>query len=133
VDSSRDGGMWWFPQSARSDFSTPHQGKVLADYLRGHGRQVTELPRPFTVSSSLLDPFRLVIRAGEVGGYSSSELAAYQRYVSRGGRLILLSDFHRPGEIDMLAQTFGLDFRGVSRPQELMRGSIVWIQFDRPP
>jgi hypothetical protein len=82
--------------------------------------QVTELPRPFIISSSLLASFRLVIRAGQFGAYSPSELAAYRKYVSRGGRLILLSDFHRPGEIDVLAQTFGLNFRGVSTGENII-------------
>jgi hypothetical protein len=122
VDASRDGGVWWFPQSADAGFdsSSSHQGKALADYLRARGMRVTELPRPFTIDSSLLAPFRLVIRAGQFGTYTSSELAAYQQYVSRGGRLILLSEFHRPGESDMLAQTFGLEFRGVSTGENII-------------
>jgi hypothetical protein len=32
----------------------------------------------------------------------------------------LLSEFHRPGEIDSLARTFGLDFRGISRGENLV-------------
>jgi hypothetical protein len=120
IDSSRDGGTWWFPQGVGFDFSSPHQGKALADYLREHGMRVSELPRPFIIDSSLLAPFRLVIRAGQFGTYSSSELAAYRRYVSRGGRLILLTDYHRAGEIDMLAETFGLKFRGVSRGENIV-------------
>jgi hypothetical protein len=116
VDASRDGGVWWYPQSRDTGFdsSSRHQGKAFADYLRASGMRVTELPRPFVIDSSLLAPFRLVIRAGPFGSYTSSELAAYQQYVSRGGRLILLSEFQRPGESDMLAHTFGLEFRGVS-------------------
>ena len=120
IDSSRDGGAWWFPQVPEFDFNSPHQGKALADYLRGHGMRVTELPRPFTIDSSLLAPYPLVIRAGQYGTYTSSELAAYRQYVSRGGRLILLSEFHRPEESDMLALMFGLMFRGVSSGENVI-------------
>jgi hypothetical protein len=120
IDSSRDGGVWWFPQSTGFDSNAPHQGKAVADYLRQRKLVVTELPRPFAITSSLLQKFRVVIRAGQFGAYSSAELEAYRRYVSQGGRLILLSEFHRPGETDPLAQTFGLDFRGTSRGENVM-------------
>ncbi len=120
VDASRDGGVWWFPQFPDFDPNSPHQGKALAEYLRGQAMRVTELPRPFTIDSSLLAPYPLVIRAGSFGTYSTSELAAYQRYVSPGGRLILLSEFHRPEESDMLALAFGLVFRGVSSGENVI-------------
>ena len=67
VDASRDGGVWWFPQppagTVTFDPNRDHQGKALADYLRSEGFQVTELPRPFTVSSELLLQFQFVIAA----------------------------------------------------------------------
>jgi hypothetical protein len=82
--------------------------------------RVTELPRPFLIDSSLFTPYWLVIRAGQLGTYTPSELAAYREYVSTGGRLILLTEYHRPGETDMLAQTFGLEFRGISRGEDIV-------------
>jgi hypothetical protein len=82
--------------------------------------RVTELPRPYIIDSALLAGFRLVIRAGQYGTYNASELAAYRQYVSRGGRLILLTEFHRPGESDLLAQMFGLEFRGISRGENIV-------------
>jgi hypothetical protein len=82
--------------------------------------RVTELPRPNPIDSSLLAPFRLVIRTGQFGTYTVSELAAYRRYVSLGGHLFLLTDFQRPGQTDTLAQTFGLDFRGISRGENMI-------------
>jgi hypothetical protein len=82
--------------------------------------RVTELPRPSTIDSALLASYPLVIRAGQFGTYTPSELAAYQRYVSLGGRLILLTEFHRPEESDMLALTFGLVFRGVSSGENVI-------------
>jgi hypothetical protein len=122
VDASRDGGAWWAPQWSQFDPNAEHQGKALADYLRSRGAVVTELPRgAFTVTSSLLDQYDLVIRPNEyLPGYSSDEISAYQNYVSNRGRLILLSDYIRPTETDTLAASFGLDFRGISRGENVI-------------
>ena len=120
VDASRDGGMWWFPQSGPFDPSQPHQGKALADYLRSLGYTVTELPRPTTITTSLLASHDIVIRANESEGYSSSEITAYQDYVSAGGKLLLLSDFKLPGEQDSLGLSFGITFQGISRGENIV-------------
>jgi hypothetical protein len=117
VDSSRDGGFWWFPQGEGFDPNAPHQGKELADYLRGRGYVVDELPRPFVIDVDLLASYDLVIRAGECCGdaiYTSPEIAAYQQYVAGGGLLLLLSDYKAPDENDFLGAAFGLVFEGHS-------------------
>jgi len=117
VDSSRDGGLWWFPQSEGFDPYVPHQGWELADYLRGRGYVVDELPRPSVINVDLLASYDLVIRANECCGaaiYLDSEIAAYQEYVAEGGLLLLLSDSQAAGENDFLGGAFGLVFEGHS-------------------
>ena len=44
IDASRDGGVWWFPQVAPFSAEAGHQGKALADHMRGLGYFVEELP-----------------------------------------------------------------------------------------
>ncbi|HYP29367.1 MAG TPA: DUF4350 domain-containing protein [Blastocatellia bacterium] len=115
VDASRDGGAWWFPQAEPSfDPALPHQGKALADFLRSQAMTVTELPRPSTITCELLSRYHLVIAIDLCGSYSASELAAYTRYVSNGGRLILLNDhkLNPACEFDSLSRALGLDFSG---------------------
>lgn len=115
VDSSRDGGVWWFPQSQNFDSALPHQGKAFADFLRTQGMRVIELPRPFAITSELLRSFDLVIAANECNSYSAAELAAYDSYAVGGGRLILLSGpkGNPQCDTDSLPQRFGIDFSGV--------------------
>lgn len=117
IDSSRDGGAWWFPQWEEEGGFDPeldHQGKHLADYLKSLGMEVTELPRPFTITAELLNDYQLVVRANAFPStsYSPDEIVAYQQYVENGGPLILLasdSDFNDP---DQLAYSFGLNLQG---------------------
>src|SRR4051812_44800313 len=47
VDPTHDGGTWWFPQTADSGWDPlkAHQGRALANYLRGRGYTVRELGR----------------------------------------------------------------------------------------
>lgn len=111
VDASRDAGVWWAPQSGTFDPSQPHQGKDLADYMRGQGMQVTELSNPSEVTCALLSQYQLVMVANGCGSYSGSELAAYSQYVSNGGRLVLLAEF--ACALGNLPPTFGLGFSGV--------------------
>jgi PKD repeat protein len=114
VDASRDGGVWWFPQAGPFDPKAAHQGKALADFLKSKGATVQELPRPTTINSSLLSGYDIVIRANEYGSYSTAEIDAYHQFVSNGGQLLLLSEYKRPGEKDTLAESFGIQFVGVS-------------------
>jgi hypothetical protein len=111
VDSSRDGGGWWFPQASGFHEGQPHQGKALADYLKSQGHTVKELPRPTTVTAELLEGADLVIRVGGTGDYTGAEIEAYDRWVKAGGRLLLLSDHHPH---DALAEHFGLKFEGIA-------------------
>lgn len=117
VDSSRDGGVWWFPQSEPLfDPTRPHQGKALADLLRNQGMTVVELPRPRTITREQLSQHRLVMAIDLCGTYSASEIGAYTDYVSSGGRLILLND-HKGNpacDIDSLSRAFGLNFSGTT-------------------
>ncbi len=43
--------------------------------------------------------------------YTETEAALVQRFVNRGGRLLLISDPSRPQNIDALAKKFGVDFQ----------------------
>ena len=43
--------------------------------------------------------------------YSESETALVERFVRKGGKLLLISDPSRPQRIDTLAERFGLDFQ----------------------
>lgn len=115
IDASRDGGVWWFPQGGSFDPDLPHQGKPLADYLRSFDLEVRELPRPTQISLDLLQGYSLVIRAVAFGGYTSSEVLAYQQYVERGGRLLLLDDHKRYAGVDAVGESFGLLFAGITR------------------
>jgi len=117
VDSSRDGGAWWFPQTSTVGGFDPdldHQGKPLADYLRSQGLEVTELPRPFEITPELLEDYHLVVRPSAYprDGYSPEEIAAYQQYVANGGMLVLLSWRIAPEHPDLLALGFGIDLQG---------------------
>jgi hypothetical protein len=116
VDASRDGGVWWFPQTDPFDPAAPHQGRQLAEHLRSLGHRVTELPRmagpgPF-VDEEMLAGHDLVIRAVGLGGYEESEIEVYRAFVERGGALLLLADHGAP---DDLALAFGLRFEGINR------------------
>lgn len=110
IDASKDGGVWWFPQSGPFNPANPHQGKALADVLRGHDYTVDELPRGTAVTDSLLTNYRLVIRVGSCTPYSSAELNAYDRFVARGDATLWLLTDHMNGgcsQSDPLAGRFG--------------------------
>lgn len=117
VDASRDGGVWWSPQSALTGFSESesHQGKALADYIRSLGFRVDELPRGVMITDSLLCRYDKVIRAGKCGAYAESELQAYESFLHRTSSLILISEFLRPGGNDQLAERLGITFAGLAR------------------
>jgi hypothetical protein len=87
----------------------------LADYLRSSGYEVVELPVPTTITYNLLSEFDLIIRANEDGDVTIQEIDAYHDYVKNGGKLLLASEYMIPNEIDELASSFGIIFRGISR------------------
>ncbi len=121
IDASRDGGVWWFPQAGSFDPAADHQGLELATYLRARGYRVVELGRPTLITLSMLRSYTIVVRAGEFGGYTADELAAYTRYVDEGGRLLLLADHMRYAPPDELAESFGLVFAGITRGGNVLR------------
>ena len=116
VDSSRDGGVWWFPQYEGTGFSETehHQGKRLADYFRNRGYTVDELPRGVTITKSLLNQYdKVLVANGKY--YSSGEFAAYDHFVDRKGSVLLLgSEYLRPGCRDLLAERYGVELKGIA-------------------
>jgi len=117
VDASHDGGVWWYPIANGEFFdpNKPHQGKMLADYLRSLGFEVDELPRGTTVTSTLLNGYDNVIRAGKSGYYSEAELQAYENFLKRETSLVLISEYLRPGNHDQLAERLGIPFIGIAK------------------
>ena len=114
VDASRDGGVWWFPQSSSTGFSSSndHQGKGLANYLRSLGFKVDELPRGAAITSDILNKYDNVIRAVGFGGYSISEIAAYKSFLTGNKSLLLLQDHLTNSINDQLSVELGLNFEG---------------------
>ena len=122
VDPSHDGGVWWFPQAAPTpegfDPNAPHQGRALANYLRGRGYTVTELGRGATLPTDSMRTYATVIRAGYYydalhPGYSAADLAAYRSYLDCPRTLVLLGEFLRDGRRDVLADSLGIPLTGI--------------------
>jgi hypothetical protein len=127
IDASKDGGTWWAPQHHSGfDPRAAHQGKALADFLRRKGADVEELPtRAVETTAEQLNGRDLVIRAGTGGNsdvrvnvlgvqYPGGEIGAYRDYVAAGGKLLLLSEYKRPGYVDGLTDAFGIRLAGMS-------------------
>ena len=131
VDASDDGGMWWSPQYLEFVPRNPHQGKALADYWRSKGAVVDEIPPilqqlPEDVRRARETTFRrlsgrdIVVRVKAFPQSSDRVIAAYRDYVAGGGKLLLLSDFLRPGQTDGIAESFGVRLMGISRGENLI-------------
>ena len=114
VDASKDGGVWWFPQSPQSGFNPnqPHQGKALADYLKSLGYTVDELGRGTVITSSLLNRYKYVIRATAFFNYTTAEIDAYSGFLNRNTALLLVADHLQNSVNDRLSQQLGLNFEG---------------------
>jgi hypothetical protein len=112
VETSKDGGLWWFPQGRNFNPNEFHQGKALADFMRGLGWKVTELPRGEVITFDKLREFDLVIRPPAYFSYSQEEVVAYQQSVTAGTRLLLVGG---NGNNDPVAEGFGLRFETRSR------------------
>ena len=122
VDPTHDGGVWWFPQAA----STPagfnpdsaHQGRALANYLRGLGYTVTELGRGATLPTDSMRTYATVIRGGywydaNHPGYSAADIDAYKAYLACPRTLVLLGEYLRDGRRDVLADSLGIPLTGI--------------------
>ena len=114
VDATRDGGVWWYPQSSATGFSSTndHQGKNLAYYLRGFGYQVDELPRGTVITKEILSKYSNIIRAGGFGNYTQQEIAAYEAFLSVSSSLLLLQDHLTNFTNDQLSVHLGVMFEG---------------------
>jgi len=114
IDASKDGGVWWYPQSPASGFvaSYYHQGQKLANYLRSLGYQVDEIGRGTVITSDLLSRYSKVIRAGGFGNYTPDEIAAYESFLDRPSSLLLLQDHLMNFTNDQLSARLGVAFEG---------------------
>src|SRR3954465_7615209 len=112
VDASRDGGVWWYPQTGTFNPQINHQGTALVNYMHSLGYVVEELPGGAIITPELLRKYDLVIRAGEFGTYTTQEIAAYQEFLSRNSSLLLSSEHSAQLQNDQLAAYLGLQFEG---------------------
>lgn len=109
VDASHDGGVWWYPQVGSFNSTSEHQGQKLADYWRGKGYRVDELPRGMVVTQEILQHYGIVVRAGVYGNYQQGEITAYQTTLDKGITLLLLADH---SAADQLSEHLGIVFSG---------------------
>lgn len=111
IDASRDGGLWWYPQSAPFNASQNHQGKTLVDYFKNLNLSVTELSsQNIPITYDNLSYYDIVL-CFATGQYTQQEINAYHDYVANGGNLFLFADHHNQGNI---FNSFGLDFEGIN-------------------
>ena len=114
VDASKDGGLWWFPQGRNGfDSNKRHQGKPLADLMRGKGWEVVELGRDEVITADRLRDFDVVVRPPAWSDYARDEVIAYRDSVMGGTRLLLMGG--RGEKDDSLAAIFGLRFDSMNR------------------
>lgn len=107
--------------SRKQTSSTPapnHQGRALAEHLRGEGYAVIELGRGTTLPTDSMRTFATVIRAGYYSdslhhGYSAADLRAYDAYLACPRTLVLLGEFLRDGQHDVLAESLGIQLTGM--------------------
>jgi hypothetical protein len=111
VDASKDGGLWWFPQSGPFDPTLPHQGKDLADILRGRGLAPDEVTRTEAMTCERLGQSHVVVVFAACTPHSPDELDAYATYLARGGRVILFGE-HSCTQC-VLAHSVGVHFSGL--------------------
>lgn len=112
IDASKDGGLWWFPQSGTFDSTHYHQGKRLADFMRSKGWNVIEVPRGEMITFERLRSADIVVRPPAYFNYSATEIEAYRDSVIAGTRLLLVGG---GGHNDSIAEIFGLRFETRTR------------------
>jgi len=115
VDASKDGGVWWWPQTQSNGYSEnkDHQGKPLVDYLKNLGYEVDELPLGAIITTDLLRKYSKVIRPAAFFGYSADEISAYQSFLADSSSLLLMSDHMQYTTNDLLSVKLGVFFEGV--------------------
>jgi hypothetical protein len=112
IDASRDGSVWWYPQTTTLDPTQYHLGSALANYLGTLGYVVLEAKRGTTITKDLFKNYDLVIRAGASSNYSADELDAYKNYIQGSHSLLVMSDNMAAGINDNLNQFLGLNLEG---------------------
>ena len=112
VDASRDGGVWWYPQSNNFSSENQHQGKLLVDYLKSLGYEVDELPRGAMITTEILSKYSKVIRANAFSNYSTDEITVYNKFLEGPVSMLLLQDHLTNTQNDNLSSQLGLDFQG---------------------
>jgi hypothetical protein len=116
IDASKDGGVWWFPQSPATGFNPDeyHQGQAFADHLREKGFDVTELPRGVELTEELFYGYYIVIRTSGFFGYTPKELMVYSKLLERGMNLVFFTDHKKYDPQDELGDFLGLKFEGIA-------------------
>jgi hypothetical protein len=112
IEASRDGGVWWFPQSGGFDAAADHQGKKFADLLRQQGYRVDEMPRNVVITDDVLKNYAVIIRTDGTH-YSAAEIQSYHKKLNDGVTLLLLADHHKFERTDQLAESLDIKFSGV--------------------
>jgi len=112
VDASKDGGLWWFPQSENFNANQYHQGKAFGDFMRRQGWKVTELPRGQVITLDILRDVDVVIKPAAYFDYSEDEAVAYREAVRSGTRLLMVGSGATP---DAVANIFGLQYENRNR------------------
>jgi hypothetical protein len=121
VDVSKDGGLWWSPQSPNTGFDPQrlHQGKAFADIMRDLGWEVVELPRGAFITADLLTRFDVIVKPQHFFEYAPEEIDAYEDAVSSGARLLLMGS---AGASNPVAERFGIHFAGRNEIGEWVAG-----------
>lgn len=138
VDASKDQSVWWFPQfGSRFDPRQPHQGKALADHLRGRGNHVLELSQVPCDLKRELRSVDLAIRYGDSKPHNEEELKAYVDFVRAGGSLLIVAGGRPPQAPEAtrnatLAARFAIRFGGAIRGGKIDRWSEHPIIRDLP-
>jgi hypothetical protein len=112
IDASKDGGVWWYPQSGDFSANASHQGQALANYLRKMGFDVVEVPRGQVIKWSYLSQFRKVIRFVGFGTYTQQEIDAYDSLAAHSASILFIQDHLQNASNDNLSAHWGLNFSG---------------------
>lgn len=108
IETSKDGGLWWFPQGKKGfDPSMRHQGKALADSMKARSWEIVELARGVTITAQTLKGFDVVIRTPSLFAYTEAEAQAFIEYVEAGGTLILMVSSRKHSQ-DPIPEAFDL-------------------------